>query len=385
MPHAEEQRIPLDKFTPAAPTKEELPYANLVTLDLHEFDKGPEAREKLAQLALESLHTTGFLYVVNHDVAPEKVQHQNDIANTLLHYTDEQKKAYMTTPEQAAAGRMVGFKSPELSAAYGLTPTLNYYNVAKLNDEVFDEMDLSNIPPVLRQEVDSIRDVTKYLHTVVMRKLLILIAIALKVPPHTFANLHTWESYSNSYLRYATYDPSTKENHEKYKDLFLPGHSDSSSMTFIFNQPSAGLQILAPGTQLGWEYVKYVEGTMVVNVGEGLSALTGGYLKPTIHRVVKPPADQDQHRRISLIYFARCFDSCQLTPPESPVLKELGFQKITQNMTMAEFAVRRFNGHERQNYDKDKLGRASLGRHDHTDNDGNFIKESELPVVEQKA
>lgn len=40
-------------------------------------------------------------------------------------------------------------------------------------------------------------------------------------------------------------------------------------------------------------------------MGEGLSALTGGYMKPTIHRVVKPPKDQEMMARVSLLYFMR--------------------------------------------------------------------------------
>ena len=44
---------------------ETVPWADLVHLDLAEFDKGLEARQKLAQVFLESVHTTGFLYLVS--------------------------------------------------------------------------------------------------------------------------------------------------------------------------------------------------------------------------------------------------------------------------------------------------------------------------------
>jgi len=43
-----------------------------------------------------------------------------------------------------------------------------------------------------------------------------------------------------------------------------------------------------------------VEGSIIVNVGEALSHLTGGYLKPTIHRVVKPPQDQVNNRSVHI-------------------------------------------------------------------------------------
>jgi isopenicillin N synthase-like dioxygenase len=270
-----------------------VPWADLLTLDLEEFDKGTEARQRLAEVFLESVHTTGFLYVVNHGVSPKAVARQADIANTLLESTEEEKKPFFTTKEQAKVGRFSGFKTPELSAAYSLHSTLDYYNFPRLHNDICDEMD-DHIPAILEQHLEEVKDVTMHLHKVVFRKLLILLAMALKAPLHTYTNLHIWEAKSDSYFRYVKYDPRTEEDNAKHQDLFLPGHTDSGSLTFLFNQQSAGLQILDPQGQ--WKYVKYVEGSLIVNVGEALSHLTGGYLKPTIHRVVKPPKDQERNR-----------------------------------------------------------------------------------------
>jgi len=48
-------------------------WASLVELDLSKFDQGDEAREELSKVLLESLHTTGFLYLVNHGIEEETV------------------------------------------------------------------------------------------------------------------------------------------------------------------------------------------------------------------------------------------------------------------------------------------------------------------------
>ncbi len=48
-------------------------WADLVELDLSDFDKGPEARKELAKVLLESCHKTGFLYLVNHGIEEETV------------------------------------------------------------------------------------------------------------------------------------------------------------------------------------------------------------------------------------------------------------------------------------------------------------------------
>jgi isopenicillin N synthase-like dioxygenase len=56
--------------------------------------------------------------------------------------------------------------------------------------------------------------------------------------------------------------------------------------------------------------------------------LTGGYYKPTIHRVVQPPEDQRDHERLGAFYFAFPDDNVRLLPcVESPVLQRVGIQR----------------------------------------------------------
>lgn len=155
--------------------------------------------------------------------------------------------------------------------------------------------------------------ISKYIHKVLARKLFILIAIALEVDEHTFSNMHTYEARSDSFMRYMQYTPRVPEENSSSQDLYLPGHADWGSLTFLFNQPISALQIRDQDDH--WRWVRYVPGSIVVNVGIALSALTGGYLKPTIHRVVKPPRDQAQYTRVSLLYFIRfvhCYLGCFL-------------------------------------------------------------------------
>jgi isopenicillin N synthase-like dioxygenase len=144
---------------------------------------------------------------------------------------------------------------------------------------------------------------SKYIHKVLARKILILIAIALEVDEMTFTNMHTYEAKNDSFMRYMQYLPRSSQENQESKDLYLPGHADWGSLTFLFNQPISALQIRDQNNK--WKWVKYVPNSMVVNVGVALGALTGNYLKPTIHRVVKPPPDQVHHPRVSLLYFLR--------------------------------------------------------------------------------
>jgi isopenicillin N synthase-like dioxygenase len=55
---------------------------------------------------------------------------------------------------------------------------------------------------------------------------------------------------------------------------------------------------------------------------------TGGYYKPTIHRVVQPPEDQREYERLGAFYFTMPDDNVRLLPlVESPVLQRVGIER----------------------------------------------------------
>ena len=56
--------------------------------------------------------------------------------------------------------------------------------------------------------------------------------------------------------------------------------------------------------------------------------LSGGYYKPTIHRVVQPPSDQRGYPRLGAFYFGVPDDNVKLVPyTESPVLQREGIKR----------------------------------------------------------
>ena len=71
-----------------------------------------------------------------------------------------------------------------------------------------------------------------------------------------------------------------------------------------------------------------IDHAQVVNVGDSLEMLSGGFYKGTIHRVVQPPADQRGRERVGAFYFAMCDDEVRLVPPsEGSVLDRVGVAK----------------------------------------------------------
>ena len=126
--------------------------------------------------------------------------------------------------------------------------------------------------------------------------------------------------------------------------------TDFGTMTLVFSlaQTVSGLQIRTPTGE--WKHVKSIPDGITVNVsityamrtivayifqaGDTLSMLTGGYLKSTVHGVQRPPPDQIQYERMSLLYFMRLADGFEIVPCPSPLLRRIGWiqeQEKTSN------------------------------------------------------
>ena len=67
----------------------------------------------------------------------------------------------------------------------------------------------------------------------------------------------------------------------------------------------------------------------MINTGDALQFLSGGVIKPTIHRVIQPPADQRQCPRLGVYYFAGPDKDVKLVPyVDSPVLQKAGIHRL---------------------------------------------------------
>lgn len=149
----------------------------------------------------------------------------------------------------------------------------------------------------------------------------------LEVDSETLVQRHRYEEKGLEYLRYMKYHPRSAEEDVKTGNIWAKGHTDYNTLTFLFHQPVAGLQVLQnPDDNTSWRYVKSEPGAIIVNIADALEYLSGGFLKSTVHRVVRPPADQAEKPRLSLIYFARPEAAVRMEPLPSPLLQRLGIQ-----------------------------------------------------------
>ena len=72
-----------------------------------------------------------------------------------------------------------------------------------------------------------------------------------------------------------------------------------------------------------WRMVRHRPNAIVLNMGDAMHFLSGGYLKQTIHRVIAPPEDQQHLNRLGVFYFALFNDDVPLEPLlESELVRE---------------------------------------------------------------
>lgn len=122
----------------------------------------------------------------------------------------------------------------------------------------------------------------------------------LELPPGTLANLHRLNALSGDQVRFVKAPPQPMDD----RRVALGQHTDFGSVTVLFNR-LGGLQILPPGRDAEWCYVRPLPGHAIINLGDAMVKFTNGLLRSNIHRVVSPPGAQADTTRYSLVYFAR--------------------------------------------------------------------------------
>lgn len=122
-------------------------------------------------------------------------------------------------------------------------------------------------------------------------------------------------------LRYAMYHSPPQSDDNALGGVRLQGHTDFNSVSILWSQPITSLEVLMPDDK--WRLVKHRPNALVLNLGDAMHFLSGGFFKATIHRVVAPPEDQAQFERLGMFYFALFNRDVSLRPLiESPVVKE---------------------------------------------------------------
>ncbi|RFU81275.1 oxoglutarate iron-dependent dioxygenase [Trichoderma arundinaceum] len=300
-------------------TTHELEWADLVTLDLSQFEK-PGGKEGLAKQLQEAIQKIGFFYIINFGLSQEEVDRQFAIGKEVFKLPMEEKLKYRAELEK---GGYNGYKPLGLrEISPGIWDNTEIFNIPKFIP-AYDRPQ----PEIINQNRGEIEHFARHIHDHIVRKLLVLCALVLELPEDFFLNCHRYNEKSDCHLRYMKYHHRTEEENKALDNVWVKGHTDFGSATLLFRQPVAALQVRTP--EGNWRWVRPYPGSITVNLADSLEFLTNGFLKSSIHRVVAPPPDQREVDRLGVLYFVRPEDKTELKPVVSTVLERLGYNKTT--------------------------------------------------------
>lgn len=231
-------------------------------------------------------------------------------------------------------------------------------------DDILDVGTRWPAPATLESQRELLKAFMTEAHSIVVL-LLEILNDDLGLPQDTLPSLHRLHMCSGDQVRFIK-APSQPVDDRK---TALGAHTDFGSITVLFNR-LGGLQILPPGDDATWCYVKPLPGHAIINLGDALVKFTNGLLRSNIHRVVAPPGEQAAHTRYSLVYFSR--------PEEDVLLRRLqGTARIPELQPGEK---------EEEIRSKDWILRRAMASRPHLAGDGEFdlAKSQGTEVVSQR-
>ncbi|PMD46377.1 Clavaminate synthase-like protein [Hyaloscypha variabilis F] len=221
-----------------------------------------------------------FIYVINFGLSQDEIDEQYDIAQELFESPLDEKEKLRAELEK---GDYFGYKP---------------FGLREVKPGVPENTEVYNIP----SNWAAIEKFSAHIRDQIVAKLFKLFAIVLELPDDYFLDFHRKDELNSSYMRYMKYHARTPEQNAALENIWLKGHTDFGSLTLLFRQSIAALQVRTPSGE--WKYVKPYPESLTVDVADKLQFLSNGFLKSSIHRVVAPPSDQAHLDGLGVLYFS---------------------------------------------------------------------------------
>jgi isopenicillin N synthase-like dioxygenase len=171
-------------------------------------------------------------------------------------------------------------------------------------------------PPVVDRFMDALQDFARFISIATTSTLNSLSTSLELSQEENFMTYHRPSAASPDIIRLLKYHAQPLEE----RGVLHTPHTDLGSLTFLFTR-QPGLQILAPDSDQ-WTWVEPKEGCAIVNLGDGMSLLTNGFLRSCLHRV-GPLPDEAMPTRYSFAYLVRAEDQTPMTGLKCPLFPPL--------------------------------------------------------------
>ena len=241
----------------------------------------------------KSLKETGFGVIIDHPIKPELVD--NVYKEWEQFFNSDSKHDYLFDPLKQDGYFPLG------------TENAKDYN-AKDHKEFFHFYPWGKTP-------STISDSTKELYdNLVNMTSLLLEWIELNTPSNIQSKFseplkNMIKGSKTNLLRVIHYPPFSGK--EDSKSLRAAAHEDINLITLLVAGTKPGLE--AKDKYGNWHQISTDPGTIIVNIGDMLKEVSGGYYPSTTHRVVNPSSDINNNSRYSMPLFLHPRDEVKLS------------------------------------------------------------------------
>ena len=241
----------------------------------------------------KSLKETGFGVIIDHPIKPELVN--NVYKEWEQFFNSDSKHDYLFDPLKQDGYFPLG------------TENAKGYD-AKDHKEFFHFYPWGKTP-------STISDSTKELYdNLVNMTSLLLEWIELNTPSNIQSKFseplkNMIKGSKTNLLRVIHYPPFSGK--EDSKSLRAAAHEDINLITLLVAGTKPGLE--AKDKYGNWHQISTDPGTIIVNIGDMLKEVSGGYYPSTTHRVVNPSSDINNNSRYSMPLFLHPRDEVKLS------------------------------------------------------------------------
>ena len=241
----------------------------------------------------QSLKETGFGVIIDHPIKPKLIE--SVYKEWKIFFNSDSKHDYLFDPLKQDGYFPLGSENAK------------DYNV-KDHKEFFHFYPWGKTPP-------SISDKTKELYdSLVNMTSLLLEWIELNTPSKIQSKFseplkNMIKGSKTNLLRVIHYPPFSGK--EESRSLRAAAHEDINLITLLVAGTKPGLE--AQDKNGNWHEISTDPGTIIVNIGDMLEEVSGGYYPSTTHRVVNPFSDINNISRYSMPLFLHPRDEVKLS------------------------------------------------------------------------
>ncbi|MCD6047469.1 MAG: isopenicillin synthase [Gammaproteobacteria bacterium] len=258
-----------------------------------------------------SLHHTGFAVIKNHPLPADLVEEVYANCQNFFGQPEEYKRRYIRhdVPNR-------GYFPP-------LSENAKYSNVKDLKEFYHYFNDPEYLPKEFGQNLQKLY---QEMHAIASKA---LSWIEDNLPAHLREALcmplkDMIVNSDRTLIRLIHYPPLT--GNEEENAVRAAAHEDIGMLTFLPAATAKGLQV--KDSQGNWHEVPCDHGTIAVNTGDTLTAITQGYLPATTHCVVNPDPEMAKTSRFSMPLFLHPQDDVRL--PDGRTAKDYLMQRLKE-------------------------------------------------------